>query len=267
MPFARFVDYVSSWLVWRRLWLSWFVWSLSLYSLRLWWPPWSALRTSLDNPPPKKQGIKPRTLEFPFPAFQFDRNQSGSWLRCLEKICPGSIHSSQPQKHLETLRNPMQQALHALEPNPKSLLAPPRTLQNSPEPIENPQNRSLKPSGTFPRFSGLRGFGRRPHRTLLGGKKKHQKRKQQNAGFLGAGQNLPGFAPRTWCSPCPRSSRRDPLTLKAMVVKLNGATQKWAWLKIQRSEGQAAGFGSMFPLARVPFWYRFCEPQPSDWRT
>ena len=32
----------------------------------------------------------------------------------------------------------------------------------------------------------------------------------------------------------------------------------WVWLKIQQ-EGQTAG---MFPLIRVPFWYRFVEPQP-----
>ena len=33
------------------------------------------------------------------------------------------------------------------------------------------------------------------------------------------------------------------------------------WLKIKQ-EGLRR-FGSMFPLARVPFWYRFFEPQPN----
>ena len=38
---------------------------------------------------------------------------------------------------------------------------------------------------------------------------------------------------------------------------------KWLWLKIQQ-EGLRR-FWSMFPLTRVPFWYRFFEPQPNGW--
>ena len=34
----------------------------------------------------------------------------------------------------------------------------------------------------------------------------------------------------------------------------------WVWLKIDQ-EG-LRGFWSMFPLTRVPFWYRFFEPHP-----
>ena len=37
---------------------------------------------------------------------------------------------------------------------------------------------------------------------------------------------------------------------------------KWVWLKI-KPEGLRR-FWSMFPLARVPFWYRLLEPQPND---
>ena len=36
---------------------------------------------------------------------------------------------------------------------------------------------------------------------------------------------------------------------------------KWQWLKIQ--QGGLRRFWSMFPLTRVPFWYRFFEPQPN----
>ena len=34
----------------------------------------------------------------------------------------------------------------------------------------------------------------------------------------------------------------------------------WLWLKIKQ-EG-LRGFWSMFPLTRVPFWYRVFEPHP-----
>ena len=36
---------------------------------------------------------------------------------------------------------------------------------------------------------------------------------------------------------------------------------KWVWLKIKQ-EGLRRCW-SMFPRTRVPFWYRFFEPQPS----
>ena len=39
-------------------------------------------------------------------------------------------------------------------------------------------------------------------------------------------------------------------------------TSKWAWLKIK--DLGLRRFWSMFPLTRVPFWYRFFEPQPSN---
>ena len=36
----------------------------------------------------------------------------------------------------------------------------------------------------------------------------------------------------------------------------------WLWFKIKQ-EG-LRGFWSMFPLTRVPFWYRFFQPQPYE---
>ena len=39
----------------------------------------------------------------------------------------------------------------------------------------------------------------------------------------------------------------------------------WVWLKIQQ-EGLRR-FWSMFPLSRVPCWYRFFEPLPHSWKT
>ena len=38
-----------------------------------------------------------------------------------------------------------------------------------------------------------------------------------------------------------------------------GSDKYWLWLKI-KLEGLRR-FWSMFPLTRVPFWYRFFEPQ------
>ena len=39
------------------------------------------------------------------------------------------------------------------------------------------------------------------------------------------------------------------------------ARAKWVWLKIKQQGLRR--FWAMFPLIRVPFWYRFFEPQPS----
>ena len=36
----------------------------------------------------------------------------------------------------------------------------------------------------------------------------------------------------------------------------------WVWLKINQQGLRR--FWSIFPLTRVPFWYRFFEPQPFD---
>ena len=45
------------------------------------------------------------------------------------------------------------------------------------------------------------------------------------------------------------------------LTRLKGQTgAMWMWLKINQ-EGLRR-FWSMFPLTRVPFWYRFFEPQP-----
>ena len=46
------------------------------------------------------------------------------------------------------------------------------------------------------------------------------------------------------CFPCPKQS-----------------TAIWVGLKIDQEELRR--FWSMFPLTRVPFWYRLFEPQPS----
>ena len=42
------------------------------------------------------------------------------------------------------------------------------------------------------------------------------------------------------------------------------AKGKWVWLKIEQ-EGLRK-LWSMFPLTRVPVWYRFFEPQPKGLR-
>ena len=52
-----------------------------------------------------------------------------------------------------------------------------------------------------------------------------------------------------------RSSDRFPLKYQEEIEK-----DTWLWLKIKQ-EG-LRGLWSMFPLTRVPFWYRFFEPQP-----
>ena len=36
----------------------------------------------------------------------------------------------------------------------------------------------------------------------------------------------------------------------------------WVWLKVKQKGVRR--FRSMFPLTRVPFWYRFFEPQPYE---
>ena len=36
----------------------------------------------------------------------------------------------------------------------------------------------------------------------------------------------------------------------------------WVWLKIFNTRGKPQVLSTMFPLTRVPFWYRFFEPQP-----
>ena len=36
----------------------------------------------------------------------------------------------------------------------------------------------------------------------------------------------------------------------------------WVWLKMFNRRGKPPGLATMFPLTRVPFWYRFFEPQP-----
>ena len=59
---------------------------------------------------------------------------------------------------------------------------------------------------------------------------------------------------------CWTSTRRRSVTprLEALAGELFDAA--WVWLKINQ-EGLRR-FWSMVPLARVPFWYRFFEPQP-----
>ena len=39
---------------------------------------------------------------------------------------------------------------------------------------------------------------------------------------------------------------------------------KWVWRK--DNQDRLHRFWSMFPLTRVPFWYRFVEPQPNGVR-
>ena len=45
-----------------------------------------------------------------------------------------------------------------------------------------------------------------------------------------------------------------PLLLRGLPIHI------WVWLKIKQQGLRK--FWSMFPLTRVPFWYRFFEPQP-----
>ena len=49
-------------------------------------------------------------------------------------------------------------------------------------------------------------------------------------------------------------------SLDFSIEATTGGASIWPWLKVKQ-EG-LRGFWSMFPLAKVPFWYRFFEPQP-----
>ena len=51
----------------------------------------------------------------------------------------------------------------------------------------------------------------------------------------------------------------------SMSPRTKSHTKIWVWLKINK-EGLRR-FCSIFPLTRVPFWYRFFEPQPYVFRS
>ena len=54
------------------------------------------------------------------------------------------------------------------------------------------------------------------------------------------------------------SARSKPALFKLQAPQAK--FQRWVWLKIKHQGLRK--FWSMFPLTRVPFWYRFFEPQP-----
>ena len=65
-------------------------------------------------------------------------------------------------------------------------------------------------------------------------------------------------------SETPGAKGPQPLAFKGFVRPSSRLercpTSMWVWLKIHQ-EGLRR-FWSMFPLTRVPFWFRFFEPQP-----
>ena len=62
-----------------------------------------------------------------------------------------------------------------------------------------------------------------------------------------------------------RVNKRLKPKVKTSATHAQSAHATWVWLKIKQ-EGLRRCW-SMFPLTRVPFWYRFFEPQPHGLQT